>query len=104
MSDRPTSRGRGRDEPEPKPFRMLTITSKKARSGLIGHERFAPCSYTGKLDFRLKALTPIHVGSGIYELDNNEPVRGLITADGKVIVPGTSLKGAIRSIAEAISD
>jgi len=44
------------------------------------------------------------VGSGIYELEGDNPVRGLITADDKVIVPGTSLKGAVRSIAEAISD
>jgi CRISPR-associated protein Csm3 len=103
MPDRPMKWG-GQIEPEPKPFGKVTITRNKARNGLIGHERFSRDSFTGKLACRLKALTPIHVGSGIYELDNDEPVRGLITADGKVIVPGTSLKGAIRSIAEAISD
>jgi CRISPR/Cas system CSM-associated protein Csm3 (group 7 of RAMP superfamily) len=52
----------------------------------------------------LTALRPLHIGSGIYELDANEnPVRGQVTADGRAIMPGTSLKGAIRSIAEAIT-
>jgi CRISPR-associated protein Csm3 len=104
MPDMPMRGGGGFPEPEPKPFGKVTITRNKACEGLTGHERFARGSYTGKLACRLKALTPIHIGSGIYELVNDEPVRGLITADGKVIVPGTSLKGAIRSIAEAISD
>lgn len=104
MPDKPMNWGGDHIEPEPKPFGKVTIIRDKARNGLIGHERFARDSYTGQLACHLKALTPIHVGSGIYELDNDQPVRGLITADGKVIVPGTSLKGAIRSIAEAISD
>ncbi|MFL6214383.1 MAG: RAMP superfamily CRISPR-associated protein [Blastocatellia bacterium] len=104
MPDRPMRWGRGHIEPEPKPFGKVTITRDKARNRLIGHERFAPSSYNGKVTLLLTALTPIHVGSGIYELEKDEPVRGLITTDGKVIVPGTSLKGAIRSIAEAISD
>src|ERR1051325_1605421 len=104
MPDRSMKWGGGHIEPEPKPFGKVTITRNKSRDGLIGHERFARGSYTGNVTCRLNVLTPIHVGSGIYELANDEPVRGLITADGKVIVPGTSLKGAIRSIAEAISD
>jgi CRISPR/Cas system CSM-associated protein Csm3 (group 7 of RAMP superfamily) len=103
MPDRPMRGGRDRIEPEPKPFGKVTITRNKAHNVLIGHERFAH-SYTGKVTLLLTALTPIHVGSGIYEMANDEPVRGLITADNQVIVPGTSLKGTIRSIAEAISD
>ncbi|MCG3144834.1 MAG: hypothetical protein HONDAALG_02307 [Gammaproteobacteria bacterium] len=108
MPDRPQRGGWRQQEPEPKPFGKVVISKHAARRSLKAedrpHDRFAPGAYTGKLDCFLRALTPIHVGSGIYELVNDDPVRGLITADGKVIVPGTSLKGAVRSIAEAISD
>lgn len=103
MPDRP-QRGGGRPEPEPKPFGKVVISQPKSQRAITRHDRFVPDADTGKLTCTLTALTPIHVGSGIYELDGERPVRGLITADDKVIVPGTSLKGAIRSIAEAISD
>lgn len=94
-----------RPEPEPKPFAKVVITRNKAANDAIGHDSFHSNCYTGKLICALTALTPLHVGSGIYELDQSDnPVRGQITASRKEIVPGTSLKGAIRSIAEAISD
>ncbi len=106
MSDRPF-RGGGRPEPEPKPFGKVILTrgwSRRINPRDISHERFAEQSYTGKLQCVLRAMTPLHIGSGIYELEGGEPARGLINDSGKPIVPGTSLKGAIRSIAEAISD
>lgn len=97
-------RGGPRPEPEPKPFGKVLIAKNKDVRPAPGHEKFHPKSYTGKLTCKLTTLTPLHVGSGIYELDNNDnPVRGQITAAGEVIIPGTSLKGAVRSIAEAIS-
>lgn len=103
MTNKPF-KGSYRPAPEPKPFGKVVITRDKARNKIIRHDRFMRDSYTGKMDCVLTARTPLHVGSGVYELVNDNPVRGLITADGKVIVPGTSLKGVIRSIAEAISD
>ncbi|MDQ3012021.1 MAG: RAMP superfamily CRISPR-associated protein [Acidobacteriota bacterium] len=113
MPDRPQRGSWQQQEPEPKPFGKVVLPKHGARRNLKAedrpHDRFKRDTdtdkyYTGKLDCYLRALTPIHVGSGIYELVKDDPVRGLITADGKVIVPGTSLKGAVRSIAEAISD
>jgi hypothetical protein len=84
---------------------ITKVKSRKAveSSAEFKHDRFAG-KYTGSMTCILTALTPIHIGSGVYELAGDNPVRGLMTADGKAIVPGTSLKGAIRSIAEAISD
>lgn len=103
MPDRP-QRGGGRPEPEPKPFGKVVISRPKSQRAITGHDNFVLDTSTGRITCTLTALTPIHVGSGIYELAGENPVRGVITTDGKVIVPGTSLKGAIRSIAEAISD
>lgn len=109
MPDRSSRGGWRGQEPEPKPFGKVVIPKLGARRRNLKednkpHDRFAQGSYTGKLDCFLRALTPLYVGSGIYELVKDDPVRGLISTDGKTIVPGTSLKGAVRSIAEAISD
>lgn len=104
MTERPGRSGGMQDEPEPKPFSKVRFKHKPKYQAVTPHDRLARDRFTGKLACTLETRTQLHVGSGIYELANSGPVRGLITADGMVVVPGTSLKGAIRSIAEAISD
>jgi CRISPR/Cas system CSM-associated protein Csm3 (group 7 of RAMP superfamily) len=92
-----------RPEPEPKPFGKVSLTRGKSLRRVTGHDRFSN-EYTGSLLCTMTALAPIHIGSGIYNMERESIVRGLITAESKVVIPGTSLKGAIRSITEAISD
>lgn len=103
-------------ETEPKPFGKVVITRSKKLRPVTPHDRFAVAdapqdgdaparAYTGKLAYVLRALEPLHIGSGVYDLDEkNEPTRGLLTVAGKPVVPGSSLKGVVRSIAEALSD
>ncbi len=83
MSDRPYRRGGGgRPEPEPKPFGKVVLTrgwSRRINPRDKSHDRFAKQSYTGKLQCVLRAMTPLHIGSGIYELEGDDPARGLIT-------------------------
>lgn len=96
---------RDRPDPEPKPFGKVVVNRSKAAFEAREHDSFHSNSYSGTLTCALTVLTPVHIGSGIYELDETEnPVRGQITVGGKAFVPGSSLKGAIRSIAEAVSD
>jgi CRISPR-associated protein Csm3 len=98
-------RGGSYAEPEPKPFGKVLVKRDKADIKPVGHDRFHVKTYTGRLTCVLTSLRQLHVGSGIYELDANEnPVRGQVSVDGKAVIPGTSLKGAIRSIAEAITN
>jgi CRISPR/Cas system CMR subunit Cmr6 (Cas7 group RAMP superfamily) len=87
---------------EPKPFGKLGFVKEKSLGDIIGHNEFSN-TYTGTLTCTLAALTPLHVGSGIYDIQGDRIIRGLVTAGGKVIIPGTSIKGVVRSIAEAIS-
>lgn len=109
MSNRPRRWGGGRPEPEPKPFGNpkdvdeVRIRSKAQRGQLKGHHSFSD-DYSGQLILEMTTITPVHVGSGLYELLNNRPVRGLAkTIKGVPIIPGTSIKGAVRSTVEAIS-
>ena len=77
---------------------------------VISHARFDNQRYSGKIVCLLTVQAPIHIGSGVFELgtdagyrDYQGVVKGLIKENGIPIIPGSSLKGAIRSVAEAIS-
>lgn len=96
--------------PAPKPFNFVQL--QKPNRKLLGenrhwgHERYEtnPDYYTGKLICHLEALSHIHIGSGTFELLNGEVVKGFVRCNGELIIPGSSLKGIIRSVAEAISE
>lgn len=89
--------------PLPKPEEVVKET-------VISHARFDNQRYSGKIICLLTVQAPIHIGSGVFELGADAGyrnyqgvVKGLIKDNGIPIIPGSSLKGAIRSVAEAIS-
>jgi hypothetical protein len=72
-----------------------------------GHHRLNPDRLTGRLSFDLVTWQPLHVGSGSLEppemlgLAADVPlVKVFFRADDVVTLPGSSLKGAIRSLVE----
>ncbi|MBD3184648.1 hypothetical protein GF312_20375 [Candidatus Poribacteria bacterium] len=84
------------------------INARKCR--IVFHNEYAPNSISGEIICILKTITLIHIGSGIYEMaedagiDNYSGViKGIVKENGLPIIPGSSLKGAFRSIVEAIS-
>jgi hypothetical protein len=77
-----------------------------------GHDRFTPGLLAGRLVGQLVARTPVHVGTGTVErtarlapaLAAETPlVWPLTRAAGIPVVPGPTLKGAVRSLVEAIA-
>lgn len=74
-----------------------------------GHEQFARERYTGRLVYQLEALSPVFVASGRYArgedigLKTVPVVRGHCRVGGKPAVPGSSLKGAVRAVFEAVT-
>ena len=74
-----------------------------------GHNRLKPDTYHGQLTITLTALEPLHVGTGVLVLGNDlgdpAPLVSPMTQqiDGTLIIPGTSLKGCLRSMYEAIT-
>lgn len=61
---------------------------------------------SGEISATLRVLTPLHIGSGFEELlDEADPpvVKTTLWSCGELVIPGMSLKGAIRSIFEAIT-
>jgi len=65
--------------------------------------------FSGTMTFSLTVETDLHVGSGIFELSEDAGfpkgfvVRGAVKRNGVLVIPGSSLKGSIRSAYECIT-
>jgi CRISPR/Cas system CSM-associated protein Csm3 (group 7 of RAMP superfamily) len=75
-----------------------------------GHQQYTADRYTGQIDGTFTALQPLHVGTGLYVppaqvgIESDVPlVKSFHSVDGRLTIPGSSLKGPIRSIVEAIT-
>jgi CRISPR/Cas system CSM-associated protein Csm3 (group 7 of RAMP superfamily) len=103
MTDR--DRGRGAGQPSlRKPYAFVPLAQRVTRQEPAGHHRFQHIN--GRLDGVLVARSPVHVASGLLEprTDRQYPlVKAQFRVNGQPAIPGTSLKGCIRSILEAIS-
>jgi len=112
------ARERGRrqrfEPPAPKPYSLVPLTREDIeRRRPVGHAEAVKAGLvSGVLHGRLRALTPVHVGSGGFELTKHVDrrlaretpvIKAHVRAGDRRVIPGSSLKGAIRSIVEAIS-
>lgn len=95
---------RGGAPPLPKPYDFVPLASRVECRAPEGHHRYTHLN--GALHAQLIARSPVHVASGLLE-QTRDPRYPLIKAhfrvNGTPVIPGTSLKGCIRSIVEAIS-
>lgn len=75
----------------------------------LTHARHVPGRHSGYLDLTLATKSPLHIGSGAYELSEDAGlkegtvVRGMTGAAGRHVIPSSSLKGALRSAYETIT-
>lgn len=97
-------RNRGGAQPLPKPYDFVPFASQVERRAPVGHHRYTHLN--GVLHARIIARSPVHVASGLLEQtrDQRYPlIKAHFRVRGKPVIPGTSIKGCIRSIVEAIS-
>jgi hypothetical protein len=92
----------------PKPYGFVSVEPLKDqdRTYPAGHAEYVAGTVSGTLWGQLRARTPLHVASGTLKTTNNPKVpliKAHARSGGRPVVPGSSLKGAVRSIAEAIS-
>jgi CRISPR/Cas system CSM-associated protein Csm3 (group 7 of RAMP superfamily) len=88
---------------EPKPYDIVLFETSPQIEKPHGHDKWQEGKFTGSLQCRLTILSPVHIGSGLFELANGQVVRGFVKQGNHFVIPGPSLKGVFRSIAEAIS-
>jgi CRISPR-associated protein Csm3 len=104
-----TFRDRGRDEQiAPKPYTMIDLPADVQidRRRPAGHETIRQNALSGRIELTLEALSPVHVGSGLLQLteDTRRPLmREMVRVEGVPVIPGSSFKGCVRAIAEAMS-
>jgi CRISPR/Cas system CSM-associated protein Csm3 (group 7 of RAMP superfamily) len=92
----------------PKPYGFVGIDALKDRDREhpAGHAEYKPGTVSGTLRGEILARTPLHVASGTLEVTDipEAPlVKAHVRSGGRPVIPGSSFKGAIRSIVEAIS-
>lgn len=87
-------------------YQLLQLGDRKRASD--DHLHLERRRLHGRVHLSLEVLTPLHVGSGLLEIQR-VPGEKLVAmmpvgGDSRVVIPGSSLKGAVRSLVEAISD
>jgi hypothetical protein len=104
MTNYDRERGNPNQEEVPKPYDFVPLARSVKRGPPTGHDRYR--HHPGRLEATLIARSPVHVASGLLEQkkDGKYPlVKAHFRSNGKVVIPATSLKGCVRSVAEAIS-
>lgn len=93
--------------PLPKPYEFIPLPQGRPTTDPpAGHHRYRDGNLTGTLTATIVARSPVHVASGLLKQTHDQQyriVKAHFRTGGKPAIPGTSLKGCIRSIAEAIT-
>lgn len=94
-----------------KPYALVPFPSKKPTlKHPVGHDRYRSDRLHGKLELKLTVKTAVHVSTGIVAMgaDVGDRIPLIKTmAQGKqkqLTIPGSSLKGVVRSAYEAITN
>lgn len=94
-----------------KPYALVPFPKKKPQlKHPIGHDRYRNDRLHGKLVLKLTVKTAVHISTGIVamgtDLGERIPlIKTMIQSrQQKLTIPGSSLKGVIRSIYEAITN
>lgn len=81
------------------------------KAARIGHNRYGVDKLSGSVDVQIIVLTPVHIGSGYEDLTDDQQKVVAINAfqqtpeqEKEYIIPGSSIRGAVRSIFEAITE
>lgn len=87
-----------------KPYEFVPWIRTCERKESSSHASAEAGTYSGKLLLKLTVESPLHIGSGQQEVDDYGNIIKLQTRrNGIPVIPGSSLKGAVRSVAEAVS-
>lgn len=86
-----------------KMYDFVPLLDKCERNPALGHNILNANTYSGKMFLKITVLSPLHIGSGQQYCENEKVIKRHMTRNGQAVIPGSSVKGAVRSIAEAVS-
>ncbi len=87
-----------------KAYGFVPLIGECRRSTGLSQHGFEPNTYSGKWTFNITVCSPLHIGQGRVKVDEKGRVVNLtMRRNGCAIIPGSSIKGVVRGIAEAVS-
>ncbi|MGQ9557448.1 MAG: RAMP superfamily CRISPR-associated protein [Desulfurispora sp.] len=87
-----------------KPYSFVPLNAQVERQKPVGHEQLCSNLYSGRLELKITCLSPVHIFSGLYQPDSQHGLYKVFARRGeKPVIPGSSVKGVVRSVAEAVS-
>jgi hypothetical protein len=108
---RPDTRGNGNSNGVDKPYALVPFPRQKPQlKHPVGHDRYRNDRLHGKLVLKLTVKTAVHISTGIVamgtDLGNRIPLIKTMaqSRQQKLTIPGSSLKGVVRSAFEAITN
>ncbi len=92
---------------EAKPFFWISLQGEPQREKPPAHDRFT--GWSGRLELEVEVVSEyLYVGSGNFELFNlngrEQAYYAFTRRNGQLVIPGTGIKGAVRSVVEALSN
>lgn len=97
---------------EPKPYSLVSFYPDNIeRKKPSGHHKYNHNQLTGKINLNLEVKNPVFIASGVVGMGrdispkyNSIPLIKLAVKEGEsLLIPGSSLKGVVRSVYEAIT-
>lgn len=86
------------------PYNLVPLGTAAPRRKVRTHESFGQALHAGTLVCRIETLTEIFIAEPHERAESHQHQElRFIREEGQPIIPGSSLKGSIRSIAEALS-
>jgi len=92
---------------EPKPFTYVDLADLPRKSRYVTQNSFLKNHLTGSLELVFEVVSDyFFVGSGGYDYSDQKKLvyYTFMRSGDQIVVPGSSIKGAVRSVAEAISN
>lgn len=100
-----SGQSREREQAAPKPFAYIPLPKRIDKKHPTGHDQYHASHISGQIRGTIEALSPIHIGSGVIDIGQDvELIKTAVRTGGNIVMPGSSLKGAIRSVVEAVSE
>ncbi|KPQ33077.1 MAG: subtype III-B CRISPR-assocaited RAMP protein [Phormidesmis priestleyi Ana] len=108
---RPIGRSASTEDLPDKPYELVSFPRKRpALKAPVGHHRYTKTDYHGKLYLSLRVKTALHVSTGITAMGSDVasrvPLIKTMTQghSNQLVIQGSSLKGCVRAIYEAITN
>ena len=99
--------GRHQGNTVPANYKGLPVDANHSRvASALGHDKYLAKRFSGRLELQAEVLGAVHMGTGavdLHEEQNRLYLDIVSTAKGRDCLPGTGIKGPIRSLFEALS-